>query len=155
MSPTTGSTSLTRPFARPVPGTQKAGKPQVITHGLQHEAMQAGSVAIQAGTATRFVGSDGRLELDIPAGAITTADLAAAGGTITLRVTQIAPASGSNAGGELSFGVYLLQLVDAHGALLTHGLRTAITALYHLHANELSLGLSHVHVLLNGSVSST
>jgi hypothetical protein len=115
--------------------------------------MTSGSLALQVNKATRFVGSDGRLELDIPAGAITAQDLAAAGGTISLRVTQIAPASGSNAGGELSLGTYLLQLVDAHGVLLTHGLHKAITARYHLHANELSLGLAHVHVLVNGSVS--
>jgi RHS repeat-associated protein len=150
-----GAGSLTRPVSPPTPGTQPPGTPQVITHGLQHEAMQAGSLTLQVNKATRFVGSDGRLDLLVPAGAITAAQQTAAGGAILLKVTQIAPASGSNAGGDLSLGTYLLQLVNAHGALLSFGLSKPITATYHLQANELGLGLDHAYALLNGSVSST
>lgn len=117
--------------------------------------MKAGAVDLQITQSTRFLGSDGRLELLIPAGAITTQDLAAAGGTITARVMQVAPASGSPAGGsgEISLGTYLVQLVDAHGVLLPHGLRKPLTARYHLQAHELGLGLDHAYVLLNSALS--
>jgi RHS repeat-associated protein len=115
--------------------------------------MKAGSVTLSATQATRFVGSDGRLELVIPAKAITSQDLVDAGGTITLRVTQVAPASGSNAGGPISLGVYLVQLVDAKGSLLSHGLRVPITVLYHFQKGEQGLRLERAHFLLNGAIS--
>ncbi len=153
VSPTSGSTSHTRTYRPGAPGSAKTGTPQVM-HGFQM-SMKAGTVDLQVNQATHFVGSDGRLELLIPAGAITTQDLTQAGGKITLRVTQVAPASGSNAGGSgvISLGTYLLQLLDAHGALLTHGLIQPITAKYHLHPNERGLGLDHAYALLNGAVS--
>ncbi|HEU5383590.1 MAG TPA: RHS repeat-associated core domain-containing protein [Ktedonobacteraceae bacterium] len=154
LSPTAGSTSLTRTYTPAPMGSQPPHEPQTIQRNVQ-VPMQPGSVALSATKATRFVGSDGRLELLIPVGAVTTQDLSDAGGTITLKVTQIAPASGSNAGGSghLSLGTYLLQLVDAKGVLLSHGLRKALTARFHLHANERGLGLSHAYVVFNGALS--
>jgi RHS repeat-associated protein len=152
MSPTAGSKSLTRSYTPGAPGTQKPHTPQVIQRNM-HMPMKAGSVDLQVGQATRFIGSDGRLELLIPAGAITAQDLADAGGMITLHVTQIAPASGSNAGGQFSLGTYLIQLTNAKGVLLSHGLRQPITARYHVKKNELGLGLDRTYLLLNGTVS--
>src|SRR5579885_2058489 len=151
ISPSAGSTSHTRMYTPGPMGSQPPHVPQPIPHAFQ-PAMQPGAVTLSATTATRFVGSDGRLELLIPAGAVTAQDLAAAGGTITLRVTEIAPASGSNAGGHLSLGTYLVQLVDAQGALLAHGLRLPITARFHLHPNERGLGLAHAYVIFNGAL---
>lgn len=133
-------------------GSQPIHEPQTIQRDFQMP-MQPGSVALSATKAARFIGSDGRLELLIPAGAVTAQDIVAAGGTITLKVTQIAPASGSNAGSDLSLGAYLLQLVDAKGNLLSHGLHKAITARFHLHTNERGLGLSHAYVVFNGVLS--
>lgn len=152
LDPTAGSTSLTHVYKPGAPGTQKPGTPQTIMHGFQMP-MQAGSIDLQVNQATRFIGSDGRLELQIPAGAISVWDLAQAGGKISLHVIQIAPASGSNAGGTLSLGTYLIQLQDAHGALLTYGLLKPISAKFHIHPNELSLGLEHVYALFNGGLS--
>lgn len=114
--PNAGAQSLTRTQQVSAPGSAKPGTPQTITHNTKM-AMNAGSVDLQVGKAVSFLGSDGRLELQIPAGAITAQDLQAAGGKSTAQVTQIAPASGSNAGGSGSFslGTYLVQSVDAHG----------------------------------------
>lgn len=117
--------------------------------------MKAASVFVQADTTTTFTGSDNRLTLQIPPGAVTPQDLKDAGGTISAKVTQIAPASGSNAGGsgELSLGTYLVQLVDARGNLLSHGLRKPVTARYHMQKGEQSLYLDHAYVTINGSLS--
>lgn len=152
MQPTSGSTSLTHAYTPGAMGTQKLSTPQTIMHNFQM-SMKAGSVDLQANQATHFLGSDGRLELQIPAGAISVWNLAQAGGKITMRVTQIAPASGSNAGADISLGTYLIQLQDAQGALLTYGLLKPLTAIYHLQTNELSLGLDHAYALFNGSLS--
>lgn len=78
ISPTAGSTSHTR-LSTPTPmGSQPPRVPQPIPHAFQ-PSMPPGSVALSATRATRFVGSDGRLELLIPAGAVTAQDLADAG----------------------------------------------------------------------------
>jgi hypothetical protein len=158
VNPTSGSTSKTRLYHPGAPGSAMPGTPQTIMHGFHMPMpMKSGSVDLQVNQVTSFVGSDKRLELLIPAGAITTQDLAQAGGKITLRVTQVAPASGSNAGGsgDISLGIFVIQLLDAHGALLTHGLRLPVTAKYHIHTNELGLGLDHAYALLNGTVSAS
>ncbi|HEU5231201.1 MAG TPA: hypothetical protein VFU49_25490, partial [Ktedonobacteraceae bacterium] len=150
-SASAGSTSLTHQYTPGPLGSQPPHVPQPIPHAFQ-PAMQSGSISLSSSGATHFVGSDERLELLISAGAVTAQDIANAGGTITLRVTEIAPASGSNAGGHLSLGTYLLQLLDAKGTLLSHGLRVPITARFHLHQNERGLGLAHSYVLFNGAL---
>lgn len=152
--PTAGSTSLTQ-HPQPVqPGSGNTSTPQTIMHSTK-VPMQPGSVVLQVGKATSFTGSDNRLDVQIPAGAITAQDLTAAGGTIRLQVTQIAPASGSSAGGsgDLSLGTYLVQVVDAHGHLLTHGLRKPLVVRYHIQPGEQSLSLEHAYLLLNGPLS--
>jgi hypothetical protein len=154
IGPTTGAASQTRGPTPITPGSKAPGIPQTIAH-TPPMPMKAGSLPLQAEQASSFLGSDGRLELRIPAGAITAQDLAQAGGAITLHVTQIAPASGSNAGGsgEISLGSYLIQLVDAHGNVLSHGLHKPVVALYHLEPKELGLDLAHARLVLNSSPS--
>lgn len=154
VNPATGSTSLTRSAKPAAQGTAKAGTPQTITHNTLMP-MKAGSQVLSATKATSFQGSDGHLTLQIPPGAVIAQDLQDAGGSISLKVTQIAPASGSNAGGsgEFSLGTYLVQVVDAKGNLLSHGLRQPLTANYHLQKGEQSLYLDHAYVVLNGAVS--
>src|SRR5579883_1661997 len=135
-------------------GNQPPHAPQIIARN-QKMSMQPATVDLKAGQAVQFVGSDGHLEVRIPANAITAADLAQAGGKLRLRITQIAPGSGSNAGGSgrISFGTYLLQLVDATGTVLTHGLRAPVTAIYHFTKKEGVLNLGHAYVVLNGARS--
>jgi RHS repeat-associated protein len=115
--------------------------------------MQPGTLALDPSKAGHFKGSDGRLEIDVPAGAITPADAAAAGGGLSLRITQIAPASGSAGGGSglVSFGTYLVQVVDAKGQLASHGLRQPVTLRLH-YGKAGAVALDHAFVVINGSL---
>lgn len=132
MNPQTGAQSHSRGYTPAPMGNQPPHAPQIIARN-QKMSMQPATVDLKAGQAAQFLGSDGHLEVRIPANAITAADLTQAGGKLRLRITQIAPGSGSNAGGSgrISFGTYLLQLVDATGTVLAHGLRAPVTAIYH------------------------
>ncbi len=151
--PRAGTQSLNRVYTPAPPGPEKPHTPQSIIR-KPPMSMKDGSVDLRAGQAAHFLGSDGHLELTIPANAITASDLAQAGGRLTLRITQIAPASGSNAGGSghLSLGTYLFQLVDAHGNLVNHGLRQPVTAMYHYTKAEKALNLAHAYTILNGAI---
>ncbi|GCE13576.1 RHS repeat-associated core domain-containing protein [Tengunoibacter tsumagoiensis] len=150
--PTAGSKSHVQTYKPAPKGTEKTGAPQIIQHAAPMP-MSAGSVELTAGQAAQFLGDDGRLEVDIPAGAITADDVAKAGGKLFLQVSQIAPASGSNAGGSghLSLGTYLFQVVDAKGVLLNHGLRKALTTKYHYKKEEALLNFDHAYVVQNGT----
>ncbi|HEU5229136.1 MAG TPA: hypothetical protein VFU49_15070, partial [Ktedonobacteraceae bacterium] len=151
-NPRVGTQSLNHPYAPAPPGPEKPHAPQPISH-QPALSMQAATVDLQVGQAAHFLGSDGHLELTIPSNAISANDLTQAGGKLTLHISQIAPASGSNAGGSghLSLGTYLFQLVDAHGNLVNHGLRQPVTAAYHYTKPETALNLSHVYTILNGA----
>jgi len=134
----------------PVPPVQK------LTRKLPMP-MKPGKLALSPTAPAQFLGSDGLLEVDVPAGAVTAADVAAAGGALSLQISQIAPASGSIAGGSglITFGMYLVQVVDAHGYLSAHGLRQPAT--FKLHIAEKSkphsaLDLVHTFVIQNGSL---
>jgi RHS repeat-associated protein len=153
-NPTGGASPRVHSYHPGPMGKQPPHAPQVIAHPTQM-SMKPGTVALSATKATKFVGSDGRLELLIPAGAVTAQDIAAAGGTIILHIIQVAPASGSNAGSHISLGTYLLQLTDARGTLLTHGLRQPLTALYHVKKHEFALGLDHAYVVMGSQVADT
>jgi RHS repeat-associated protein len=113
--------------------------------------MQPGSLSLSPGKAAQFLGSDGRLEVDVPAAAVTAADVSQAGGGLTLLITQIAPASGSSAGGSglISFGTYLLQLVNPQGKRVLHGLHLPITLKWHYGSQESAFDLAHAFVVLN------
>jgi len=154
MNPQTGAQSHSRGYTPAPMGHQPPHAPQIIVHN-QKMSMQPATVDLKAGQAAQFLGSDGHLEVRIPANAITAADLTQAGGKLSLRITQIAPGSGSNAGGSgrISFGTYLLQLVDASGTVLAHGLWAPVTAIYHFDKKEGVLNLGHAYVVLNGAHS--
>ena len=82
-------------------------------------AMSPGTLTLDPSSPVQFVGSDGGLQVDVPTGAITSSDIAAAGGRLGLLIRQIAPASGGNAGGSghVTLGTFLFQVVDAAGGL--------------------------------------
>lgn len=113
--------------------------------------MQPALVRLQAGRAIDFIGSDGRLELVIPAGAITAGDIADVGGALYLRVRQVASPSGSSAGGSglVSFGMYLIELVDAHGLQAPKGLERPVTMLLHVGTAGEAFDLGHAIVTVN------
>jgi hypothetical protein len=79
--------------------------------------MQPGRVLVDPVKGAQFLGSDGVFDLNAPAGVVTAADVAAAGGSMSLLVRQVLPASGGSAGGwgHYSFGTFLVQLFDAKG----------------------------------------
>jgi hypothetical protein len=113
--------------------------------------METALVRLDPMNGGHFIGSDGRLELTIPSGAVDAPDISAAGGTMTLRVQQIAPASGGNASpsGHYSFGTYLIQVIDANGNLAGSGLRKPLSLKLHYGKREQALDLEHVYVLFN------
>jgi RHS repeat-associated protein len=131
--------------------TPRSQRP-MMAHGFR-PSMNPGLLTLDPNKATRFIGSDGRLEIDVPAGAVNATDLQTAGGSLALSVKEIAPASGSNAGGSglASLGTYLVQLVDAHGKLVGHGLRAAATLKLHYGAKDTALNLARAFVVFNGS----
>ena len=119
-------------------------------------AAKPGSLALDPSRAATFLSGDGALEIDVPAGAVTSQDVAAAGGSLALQVSQVASPAGSSAGGsgELSFGTYLFQVVTAQGTLAPQGLRAPITIRYHYGTRELGVNLSHAFFVLNGAARS-
>ncbi len=133
------------------PVSTKSAQP--IVKNIQM-SMKPGSLALKAGQATSFKGSDNRLEITVPADAVTAADLASAGGSLSLKITQIAPASGSNAGGSgrVSLGRYLVQVVDSKGVLASQGLRKPATLKVHFGARDSALDLAHAYAIFNPSL---
>ncbi|HEX8919814.1 MAG TPA: PA14 domain-containing protein, partial [Chloroflexota bacterium] len=101
-----------------------------------------------------FLSTDGRFEADVPAGAVTAQDLAgAAGHQEKLRVTQFAPASGGTAGGSglISFGSYLVELVDGNGKRVGHGFHKPVDIHLHYAPQETVFNLDHAFVVFNGA----
>jgi RHS repeat-associated protein len=118
--------------------------------------MSPGRVTLDPTGGGAFTGSDGVLDVTIPPGAVTASDLAVAGGSVSLAVRQIAPASGGNAGGSghYSFGSYLLQVVGADGRLTGSGLRQPVRVTLHYGSREAALDTKNAYLLLNGPLPS-
>ena len=161
-SPALKSVSPQPAFGRGKTANAKAGPPQSLRRNNVTTMRPALIPLTSATQATTFLSNDKRLEVDVPAGAVSASDLAAASGSggLHLQVTQVAPASGSNAGGSglVSFGTYLLQLVNGQGVLVSHGLRQPVTLTLHYAADDnrgsSALDLRHSVVLFNGSLPS-
>ena len=115
-------------------------------------SMQPGTLALIAGQAAHFSGSDGILAVDVPASAVTAAGMTAAGGALSLRITQVEGPSGSVAGGsgQVTFGTYVVQVVDATGAIAVTGLSAPLTYTLHLPGKFGALDLSAVSANFNG-----
>ncbi len=65
--------------------------------------------------AQHFLSADQHFALDIAAGTVSSAQIQAAGGKIQLQVVQTDASGGGSASGELLFGTYQLNLLDAQG----------------------------------------
>ncbi len=141
----------------PPPPKVPAFKPKSARPPMSHgpnPSMQPGQLPLDPAKDTQFTGSDGRLEVDVPAGAVSAADVsAAAGGSIALRLSEMAPASGSSAGGSgvVSLGSYLAEIIDGKGNRLAHGLRKPATVKLHYSAKEEALTLDQAFVVFNGT----
>jgi len=116
--------------------------------------MQPAMVAVDPASGAHLVGSDGVLEVDVPAGAVTAADVRGAGGSLSLLARQVLPPSGSSAGGSghYSFGTYLVQLVDAAGRPAAQAARKPLTFRLHHDRRAQALDLRHTRVLVNPSL---
>jgi hypothetical protein len=100
-----------------------------------------------------FLGSDGRFEIDVPTGSVTSDDLVTAGGQLDLSLRQIAPASGSTGGGNglYSFGTFLVQTVDGLKHEWQHMLRKPLTFKLHVSPREHAFNLAGTVVVFNGT----
>lgn len=116
--------------------------------------MQPATIGLSASAPSHFDSNDGRFTVDLPAGAVSPAQIGADGGKTSLLVRQILPASGSNAGasGHYSFGTYLIQVVDATGHLASHGLLQPATLTLHYGTVDTALNVANAFAVINGSV---
>jgi RHS repeat-associated protein len=153
-NPSSASKSVTHPQApQPTRQTSSSAAPAGTSAGMQRSTPFAAPVSfpLNAGSPSHFLSGDGLLEIDVPAGAVSAADVAADGGTTSLSVQQVSPMSGSNAGGSglFSFGTYLLRVLDANGNVTTHGLRQPITLTVHYGGRVDALDLTNSYLVLN------
>ncbi len=141
--------SLVNP-PRPTAHAPMGKAPSHISHAVSLP-MKRGTLPLMAGQAATFTGSDAQLEIDVPADAVTADDVAHANGGLALSISQIAPASGSNAGGSgrVSLGSYVIQVADGHGTLAKQGLRKPVTFKFHYGKGESALDLGHVVAIAN------
>jgi hypothetical protein len=127
------------------------GRAQPYAPRVPAVPMQPALVPVDPAVGAHLTGSDGVLELEAPAGAVTAADVAGAGGRLSLLARQVLPPSGSSAGGSghISFGTYLVQLVDAAGRPAARGTRKPITFRLHQDGRAQALDLGRTRVLVN------
>src|SRR5215471_10684410 len=140
--PAAGSGAVTR---LPVPPPVKGPKPAYASpHAAPAVPMRAGSVALDPVRGARFTGSDGVLELTVPAGAVSVSGE-------SLAVRQVLPPSGSNAGGSghYSFGTWLVQVVDGGGRVVPGGLGRGLGVRVHEGGRAGALDLGHALMEVN------
>ena len=111
--------------------------------------------AITPSGTSHFVSNDKVLTIDVPAGAVTQAENAVDGGKTSLLVRQIQPASGSSAGGSghVSFGTFLVQVIDVHGHLAQHGLHQPLKFTLH-YGKGTAVDLAHAYSIVNAPLPS-
>ena len=153
LDPHAGATSINHQPPGATPRVTRASDTPAPMSPPSGITMPQGLLPLRPDAAATFKGKDGRFEVDVPAGAITTADQAAAGGALQLSIRQVAPASGSSAGGSglVSFGEYLAQVVDGAGVLVNQGLRRPITIKMHVPMAASALDLGRAFVVFNSS----
>jgi len=156
-NPSSQSRSVTHAQApQPALRASSSAAPAGTSAGMQRSTPFAAPVSfpLNAGLPSHFLSSDGLLGIDVPAGAVSAADVAADGGTTSLSVQQVLPMSGSSAGGSglFSFGTYLLRVLDANGNVSTHGLRQPITLTVHYGGRVEALDLTNSYMVLNGAL---
>lgn len=102
-------------------------------------SMKSAKVALTT-TTQRFVGSDGQLEVDIPAGSLNAVQLAQHSGGIFLYITQVKPGAGGLRSDHIFFGTYEFQFFDANGkALNSVSLLHPLTVFFHLQKDQQEL----------------
>jgi hypothetical protein len=151
--PSSNASSINNLPPEPAPGANPTpGVPTPFAKSALFP-MTPAVIALDPNSPSHFVGSDGRFQIDVPAGAISPSDVAADGGATSLLVRQILPASGSNAGGSghYSFGSYLIQVTNSAGQLASHGLQQPVTLTMHYGASS-ALDVAHAYLVINAPV---
>src|SRR5215831_9751706 len=149
--PTSRATSV-----KPAPATTPAPAAR-RTAGPRHPARFAGAggqpatLLLDPSKPGHLASSDAALELDVPAGAVSAADVSAAGGQMPLMVRRVLPASGGSAGGSghFTFGTFLVQVLDSRGQLAKQGLRRPLSLKLHYGAHAGALDVSHATAVVN------
>ncbi|HEY7419025.1 MAG TPA: hypothetical protein VH593_27840, partial [Ktedonobacteraceae bacterium] len=109
------------PAQPPDLGQYVTGKQNTTPVPIPHpQAKAQASVTAHLSTSAQQVkSSDGHLVIQVQAGTVSAAQIKAAGGTLSLKVTPIVPATGGGASGRLFLGTYQLALQDAAGNPVT------------------------------------
>jgi hypothetical protein len=151
--PVSQAASINRPSNQPASSNPGSSTPAPFSKNVSF-LMKPTQVVLDATKGSHFISSDGVLEVDVPPGAITSAEVAGDGGRSSLLVRQIMPASGSNAGGSghYSFGTFLFQVVDATGHLAGHGLHQHVKLVLHYGKRGSALDIAHTFTVLNGPI---
>ena len=90
--------------------------------------------------AMHFFSNDQRLEVTVPAGTISSTALQTAGGSISLKITQLLPGAGGLNNEHIFFGTYQFQFLASNGASVANlALLHPITLVYHLSADQATL----------------
>jgi len=159
-NPKTGTTSVIHlpPSVKAKPFTP--AKTQQPINRIFRPSMKPLILDLDPVKSAHAISSDNSLEVTVPAGAITNADMANMAPTkngvlskLSLRVTQIAPGSGSNtSGGVVSFGTYKLEVIDGAGNVVAHGLRQPTHLQFHLGTKPIVYDVSKAFVTINGAM---
>jgi hypothetical protein len=153
----TPSAASSRPNLLPKPPKANIPKPTSSQpRGMPRVPMKPALVGLDPVAGAHFVGSDGVLEVTVPPGAVTAADVKSAAGGLSLLVRQVDVASGSNAGGsgKVSFGSWLLQVVDGSGRLAGRGLRKSVEVQLHEDRRAGAVDLARARVQVNSPLPS-
>jgi RHS repeat-associated protein len=146
-------TSRARSAAAKPPPASKASGPRIDANRNRPPAHLAGpaTVALDPAKPVHLASGDAALQLDVPAGAVTASDVKAAGGAMSLLVRQVAPASGGSGGGSgvVSFGTYLVQVLDAGGRVAAQGLRKPAGVQLSIGTRAAALGAGHAVAVVN------
>ena len=147
----TSRASSVRPAlaAAPKPAASRAAVP--LHPGHRAHTMQPATLPLDPSRPGQLTSGDSALELDVPAGAVSARDVAAAGGQMSLLLRQVMPASGASAGGSghFTFGTFLVQVLDSRGQQAKQGLRQPLTFKLHYGGRGGALDVSHATAIIN------
>src|SRR5215472_12218953 len=151
--PATRATSA-RPGPAPATSPAPAGGRAAGPHHplpLAGAGAQPATLLVDPSKPGHLTSSDSALELDVPAGAVSAADVAAAGGSMSLMVRRVLPASGGSAGGSghFTFGTFLVQVLDAAGGQARQGLRRPLSFKLHVGGRWGALAAGHATAVIN------
>src|SRR5579883_966889 len=115
------------PTVAPTPPTTRLSPAHVWPVSMRPARLALSEAAL------RFVGSDGHLEVDLPASSLDAAQLASTPGGILLYITQVKPGSGGGPVVQIFFGTYEFQFFTGSGQPLSGvHLLHPFTLQYHL-----------------------